>query len=312
MGISHPLSDEYDALRGAVLSPDTTPPSSPLAHRHLLEHEVTRMDTLAGIAIKYGVEISDIKRANSLVTDSQMFAHKSLLIPLPGMPMPSLNACGQRTIRTCAPNHRQKRDAPKSRQQGASSTMNTLQRYYGLTPPQKGGNTMDSSTELSVYHKGGGCQSNLNETLLNPSAAPGTDSSWNFEAPGFSATEGDGGAPKPEQDGSMRRRQKVEAESNAQGDFLVKAIKSLLISSVRLDTYAGSPGSSQKSGFRSVTVRKSPSAPSFADADNGVSMWSSSKWTFSHDSFTRPLLDGLPKPASARRTNQNRVGLKLN
>jgi hypothetical protein len=57
MGISHPLSDEYDALRGAVLSPDTTPPSSPLAHRHLLEHEVTRMDTLAGIAIKYGVEV---------------------------------------------------------------------------------------------------------------------------------------------------------------------------------------------------------------------------------------------------------------
>lgn len=58
MGISHPLSDEYDALRGAVLSPDTTPPSSPLAHHHLLvEHEVTRMDTLAGIAIKYGVEV---------------------------------------------------------------------------------------------------------------------------------------------------------------------------------------------------------------------------------------------------------------
>jgi hypothetical protein len=57
MGISHPLSDEYDALRGAVLSPQTTPPSSPLAHRHLLEHEVTRMDTLAGIAIKYGVEV---------------------------------------------------------------------------------------------------------------------------------------------------------------------------------------------------------------------------------------------------------------
>jgi hypothetical protein len=58
MGISHPLSDEYDALRGAVLSPQTTPPSSPLAHHHhLLEHEVTRMDTLAGIAIKYGVEV---------------------------------------------------------------------------------------------------------------------------------------------------------------------------------------------------------------------------------------------------------------
>ncbi|XP_066369997.1 uncharacterized protein [Miscanthus floridulus] len=336
MGISHPLSDEYDALRGAVLSLETTPPSSPLAHRHLLEHEVTRMDTLAGIAIKYGVEISDIKRANSLVTDSQMFAHKTLLIPLPGMPMPSsvnLNASGQRTKRARAPNHRQNRDAldsldsSKSGQQGASPAMSTLQRYYGLTSQK--GNAMDLSTEMSVYHnKGGGFQSNLSETLLNPSAAPGmngTDRSWNYEAPantGFSATnvanrtKGDG-APKPKQDGSVRRRQKVEAEPNttdAQDDFLadpIKAIKSLLprpISSIRLNMDAGSPDSSQKSGmsylngFKSVTVRKSPSAPSFVDAENGVSMWSSSKWTFNHDSFTRPLLDGLPKPASARRT----------
>jgi hypothetical protein len=56
MGISHPLSDEYDALRAAVLSPERTPPASP-PHHHCLEHEVSRMDTLAGIAIKYGVEV---------------------------------------------------------------------------------------------------------------------------------------------------------------------------------------------------------------------------------------------------------------
>ncbi|CAD6338170.1 unnamed protein product [Miscanthus lutarioriparius] len=304
MGISHPLSDEYDALRGAVLSPQTTPPSSPLAHRHLLEHEVTRMDTLAGIAIKYGVEISDIKRANSLVTDSQMFAHKTLLIPLPGMPMPSsvkLNSSGQRTKRARPPNHRQNRDALDS---------------------------LDSSnTEMSTYHKGGGFHINLSETLLNPSTAPGTkgiDRNWDFDAPanGFSATNAanganGNGAPKPKQDSSVRRRQKVEAEPNradAQDDFLadpIKAIKSLLprpISSIRLNMDTCNPDSSQKSsmsflsGFKSVTVRKSPSAPNFADAENGVSMWSSSKWTFNHDSFTRPLLDGLPKPASARRT----------
>ncbi|CAD6343835.1 unnamed protein product [Miscanthus lutarioriparius] len=334
MGISHPLSDEYDALRGAVLSPQTTPPSSPLAHRHLLEHEVTRMDTLAGIAIKYGVEISDIKRANSLVTDSQMFAHKTLLIPLPGMPMPSsvkLNSSGQRTKRARPPNHRQNRDAldsldsSKSGQQGASPAMSTLQRYYGLTSQK--GNTMDLSTEMSTYHKGGGFQINLSETLLNPSTAPGTkgiDRNWDFDAPanGFSATNAanranGNGAPKPKQDSSVRRRQKVEAEPNtadAQDDFLadpIKAIKSLLprpISSIRLNMDTCNPDSSQKSsmsflsGFKSVTVRKSPSAPNFADAENGVSMWSSSKWTFNHDSFTRPLLDGLPKPASARRT----------
>jgi hypothetical protein len=55
-------------------------------------------------------------------------------------------------------------------------------------------------------------------------------------------------------------------------------------------------------GLKSA-VRKSPSAPSFADTENssGVSMWSSSKWAFNHESFTRPLLDGLPKPAPVRR-----------
>ncbi|CAL5362629.1 unnamed protein product [Camellia sinensis] len=48
------------------------------------------MDTLGGVAIKYGVEVADIKRLNGLVTDLQMFALKSLNIPLPGRHPPSL------------------------------------------------------------------------------------------------------------------------------------------------------------------------------------------------------------------------------
>ncbi|KAJ1260879.1 hypothetical protein BS78_10G265800 [Paspalum vaginatum] len=329
MGISHPLSDDYDALRGAaVLSPERTPPSSPPNHL-CLEHEVSRMDTLAGIAIKYGVEISDIKRANGLVSDSQMYAHKTLLIPLPGRPMPSpvrLNASGQRTKRAWAPSHRQNGDAidsSKRAQQGLSPAMDTLQRYYGLTP-QKGNSTMDCSTEMSVYRKTS-FHSNLSEALLDSSTSPGTkgtDRSREFEAPadGFSATDGasltkSNGGPKPKQDGSVRRRQKVEADSNAvdtQDDFLadpIKVIKRLLprpISSVRLNMDTGGPDSSQKSSISFLSglrpVRKSPSVPDFADAENGVSMWSSSKWSFNHESFTRPLLDGLPNPASGRRT----------
>uniref|UniRef100_A0A0A9GW47 LysM domain-containing protein n=1 Tax=Arundo donax TaxID=35708 RepID=A0A0A9GW47_ARUDO len=331
MGISHPLSDEYDALRGAVLSPQRTPPSSPPpssccpADDDYLEHEVSRMDTLAGIAIKYGVEISDIKRANSLVTDSQMFAHKTLLIPLPGRSIPSsvrLNGSGQRMKRAWAPNHQQNRnvidslDSSKSGQQETSPAMSTLQRYYGLTSQK--GNTMDCSTEMSVYGKGS-FQSIGSEALLSSS-----ERRWDCEEPvnGFSATNGatgtkSAGANKPKQDGSMRRRQKVEADglsntTDTQDDFLsdpIKVIKSLLprpISGTRLNMDTSSPDSTQKSnisflnGFKSV--RKSPSAPNFADAENGISMWSSSTWTFNHESFTRPLLDGLPKPVSARRT----------
>ncbi|KAG6575718.1 LysM and putative peptidoglycan-binding domain-containing protein 2, partial [Cucurbita argyrosperma subsp. sororia] len=57
-----------------------------------IEHPVSKYDTLAGIAIKYGVEVSDIKRMNALVTDHQMFALKSLQIPTPGkFPSPHLS-----------------------------------------------------------------------------------------------------------------------------------------------------------------------------------------------------------------------------
>ncbi|KAE8022982.1 hypothetical protein FH972_008739 [Carpinus fangiana] len=54
-----------------------------------IQHPVSKLDTLAGIAIKYGVEVADIKKMNGLVTDRQMFALKSLRIPLPGRHPPS-------------------------------------------------------------------------------------------------------------------------------------------------------------------------------------------------------------------------------
>ncbi|XP_042409825.1 lysM and putative peptidoglycan-binding domain-containing protein 2-like [Zingiber officinale] len=64
------------------------PPSSPCALKYI-EHYVSKLDTLAGVAIKYGVEIVDIKRTNGLTTDLQLFAHKILLIPIPGKHPPS-------------------------------------------------------------------------------------------------------------------------------------------------------------------------------------------------------------------------------
>ncbi|KAG8093731.1 hypothetical protein GUJ93_ZPchr0012g19857 [Zizania palustris] len=319
MGISHPLSDDFDALRAAVLSPDRSPPSSPppasccSADEDFLEHQVSRMDTLAGIAIKYGVEISDIKRANCLVTDSQMFAHKVLLIPLPGrpIPFPSLNGSGQRIKRAWAPNNQQSRDSLdkldsyKSSQQQMSLAMSSLQTYYGLTC-QKGG-LMDGGTEMSRLSDTHNTDGSRNcEDMLN--GATGTKSN---------------GTNKANQDGWVRWRQKVEADgtSNAtdtQDDVLsdpLKMIKSILprpVSSIRLNVETSNPDSSVKSdgsflsGFKSL--RKSPSAPNFADAQSsgGISMWSSCTWTFNHESFTRPLLDGLPKPKRtmprARRT----------
>ena len=322
MGISHPLSDEfYGGPRGGglgsalLLSPERTPPPasccSPVddGQEDFLQHQVSRMDTLAGIAIKYGVEISDIKRANSLVTDSQMYAHKALLIPLPGRPMPSsvkLNGSSLRSKRAWAPNNQQNRDivdsldSVNSRLQQSSLAMSSLQSYYGLSSQR--GDDMDLSTEMSLYSKG---SSQVTGSEILPISSSPPDSTQ--------STGRSNGAAKEKQDGSIRRRQKVEADTN--DDLLsdsIKMIKSFLprpVSSMRLSTDSSSPDSAAKSnggsfldGFKSV-VRRSPSAPSFADSENGggVSMWSSSKWTFNHESFTRPLLDGLPKPSPGRR-----------
>ncbi|CAK0740559.1 hypothetical protein CVIRNUC_001259 [Coccomyxa viridis] len=49
-------------------------------------HQVTKLDTMAGLAIRYGVSVADIKRANGLLSDSAMFAKDKLLIPTQAMP----------------------------------------------------------------------------------------------------------------------------------------------------------------------------------------------------------------------------------
>ena len=43
---------------------------------------MSKNDNLVGIAIKYGISISDIKKANGLLVDNGMFAKDTLLIPL--------------------------------------------------------------------------------------------------------------------------------------------------------------------------------------------------------------------------------------
>lgn len=47
-------------------------------------HKVSKHDTLAGLAIKYGVTVFDIKKANGLLSDGAMFAMETLIIPLHG------------------------------------------------------------------------------------------------------------------------------------------------------------------------------------------------------------------------------------
>ncbi|XP_023542393.1 uncharacterized protein LOC111802312 [Cucurbita pepo subsp. pepo] len=130
------------------MSPSNSSSSGVSGHGgpNYIEHQISKMDTLAGIAIKYGVEVADIRRLNGLAADLQMFALKKLRIPLPGRhpPSPSLSDAstvtgsgsvneeplhlGQPTdMLNSLQSSRLKSPNPK-----ASPAMSTLQKYYGL------------------------------------------------------------------------------------------------------------------------------------------------------------------------------------
>ncbi|XP_076917943.1 uncharacterized protein LOC143578166 [Bidens hawaiensis] len=118
-----------------------------------IEHAVTKFDTLAGVAIKYGVEVADVKRMNGLTTDLQMFSRKTLHIPLPGRHPPSpIMSNGHEThvprrLSTTPPNHRHSDllDSIKSLKLSSSSprtvspSMEALRDYHGLKPTNQNG-----------------------------------------------------------------------------------------------------------------------------------------------------------------------------
>eukprot|EP00889_Picochlorum_renovo_P002166 jgi/Picre1/29196/NNA_004589.t1 len=56
-------------------------------HELFWKHKVKQNDTLAGLAVKYKVSISDIKRANGFQTDTAMFGREWVMIPRKPFPI---------------------------------------------------------------------------------------------------------------------------------------------------------------------------------------------------------------------------------
>ncbi|KAF6257014.1 hypothetical protein COO60DRAFT_49052 [Scenedesmus sp. NREL 46B-D3] len=50
-------------------------------------HKVSKLDTLAGLAIKYNITVSDIKRANGILSDNAFFAREFIKIPTTQLPI---------------------------------------------------------------------------------------------------------------------------------------------------------------------------------------------------------------------------------
>ncbi|XWS63307.1 hypothetical protein CRYUN_Cryun06bG0084100 [Craigia yunnanensis] len=140
-------------------------PVSSYSGAGFIEHPVSRFDTLAGVAIKYGVEVADIKKMNGLVTDLQMYALKSLQIPLPGRhpPSPCLSN-GSETPGESSANQTPAQHLPpdlldsfqslrlKTPPRRVSQAMSSLQGYYGLKSTEK--KTISEGFEMAVCRKG--------------------------------------------------------------------------------------------------------------------------------------------------------------
>lgn len=208
-------------------------------NKNYIEHQVSKMDTLAGVAIKYGVEVADIKKLNGLATDLQMFALNKLLIPLPGRhpPSPILSSAssspGVNSLDKTPPHSRHSNVLEsfeslrlKSTRQKVSPAMSTLRKYYGLKSSNHKGEY--EGTEMAVYRTGS--SDYLKEGLLSKTSPISGSPYHNLKSQNFDngllpedsitvdyiplAEAGDAEGEKSNEK-SVRRRQKSEADSRA-------------------------------------------------------------------------------------------------
>ncbi|KAL1832664.1 hypothetical protein ACET3Z_002315 [Daucus carota] len=215
-----------------------------------IEHRVSKFDTLAGVAIKYGVEVADIKKINGLVTDIQMFARKTLYIPLPGRHPPSpimtngFDQQGTSSSEQTPPPKRRQSDffdsfqslkltsSPKRR---VSPAMSSLQGYYGLRPPDH--KATAEGCELAVYQNGGSHHladgqlgkpsPHMNPPLSIHRKSRSVADNLKLENGGLAKGVSDSAAGETDSDNwignLVRRRQKSEADVNSRApEMLLK------------------------------------------------------------------------------------------
>ncbi|RZC71402.1 hypothetical protein C5167_034599 [Papaver somniferum] len=274
--------DSYNINNNNLSMSSSSPPSSLLlipstgglnsncgnGNANYIEHMVSKMDTLAGVAIKYGVEVADIKRMNGLVTDLQMFGLKSLHIPLPGRHPPSSSLSND------SPTHRY------------CSAHNSIYFFFGITIITSvicfmhlGSENTNLGEDVPVGHPDKfvrrrqkadtDCNPRTPETLLKVDNSGGS---------GFSATAGKGLALRP------KSTNRLAPTSDIDSSWLTPI-------SVGFGDTPVVNGS--------AAVRKSSSTSNLHEQETFV--WPTSRRTSTTAASNRPIFDGLPKPATGRR-----------
>ncbi|XP_054809208.1 uncharacterized protein LOC129311168 [Prosopis cineraria] len=314
-GDNHRFLSEYDdlVLDRCVSNRKHSPPLPPSAFPSSLgyiRHPVSKMDTLAGIAIKYGVEVSDIKKMNGLVTDLQMFALKTLHIPLRGRHPPSDDSTttGHRTPDELFDlQHSLTTDSPLRK---SSPGGNSLQGFYRIKPMDK--KTISDDFQMAVNGKGASNFSEdvsssqnlasthqplsrhrkskslvdiiLSEIEEQPDILPATEETLlredNSGACGFPSRTGKGLALRQKSASRASLTTDSEASASNSGPLALEDI-------CRTDSPSG--------------VKKSSSTSCLYDEARSPSIWPTSKWSLRPDFQAKPKFDGLPKPTIGRR-----------
>ncbi|KAL8105643.1 uncharacterized protein LOC141664876 [Apium graveolens] len=282
-----------------------------------IEHTVSRFDTLAGVAIKYGVEVSDVKKLNGLVSDVQMFALKTLYIPLPGRHPPSPLVTNETDAQSSeqTPPGRRHSDLFASLQslkmhspdQGISPAMHSLRGYYNLT-------SLDEKTDSDGSHcvKDGPFSKPLpcmNRPVSGHRKCKSIASDFKL---GSVVQSDDVLVPESDKQSSSlaRRRQKSEAdfsnicapekllkEDTSSNGFSVVAGKGLALRAKAAVNRALSGANGETVGQNAVStavgdipliknlsgVKKSYSTPNFQDSENNSSIWPTVNWGLKPD-----------------------------
>ncbi|CAH1414715.1 unnamed protein product [Lactuca virosa] len=288
-----------------------------------IQHTVSKYDTLAGVAIKYGVEVADIKKMNGLTTDLQMFSRKSLKIPLPGRHPPSPiisnghDTQGQSSSEMTPPNRRysdsinslKSLKLSSSPPRNISSSIDSLRDYYRLTPNNhnslKEGSEM-TQTPLGLHRKSKSENNGFSKISKTDVKEAGSDKSIE----------------------KLVRRRKSEVDLNNHTPDMMMTSSAAYVKGLGLRPKISEGGSDVNmvpvvQAFSGV--RKSSSAPTFqlseaASNSNSISnsnsnsncnsspssssFWPMSMLNFTLDlqaAITSPLFDGLPKPTSGRK-----------
>ncbi|KAG2279460.1 hypothetical protein Bca52824_050680 [Brassica carinata] len=252
-----------------------------------IEHRISKFDTLAGVAIKYGVEVGDVKKMNGLVTDLQMFALKSLRIPLPGRhpPSPCLSNGSLNHGEGCSCHELESQNDSnnngvfdsfqslrlKSSEKKVSPAMYSLQGYYGLKPANRTV-SVGGSLEMGNYKTG---NNNGDNQYLRP--FPSTNAPLNHHRKSRSLVNAlleeinqspdNNASQEPSSNKFRRRRQKSEADfssrtpelllkednSSSNGGFLSVAGKGLALRS-KASSRTNLSAESESSNFNPVPI----------------------------------------------------------